>query len=135
MIGVDKAEREGLTGFVYLLSPIDFWEGWASPEEVDTRAHREYMRLRDRGYEFRSCQDAVALARREIDLCASGHRFWREGPYVSALPSPPDSELIVAMKGENNGDTYIWSKYALPWLDDDACYIWTPPKRPEKEAR
>lgn len=126
----ERQLRHDLTGIVYKLPPIDFWEGWTTPEEVDVRSRREHTILRDNGIdaEFHSCREEVAIARREIDLCASGHRFWREGPYVSALPEPPGSQLIVAMKGENNGDTYVWSKLPLPWLDSEASFIWMPTK-------
>jgi hypothetical protein len=126
---IERRVEADLTGFVYGLSPIDFWEGWSSPEEIDARTRREQVRLRAKGEEmpFHSCQKEVALARKEIDFCARLTDGWREGPYVAALPTPPDSQIIVAMKGENNGDTYVWTKFALPWLDSDAFQIWVPP--------
>jgi len=127
---VNRQSRADLTGFVYGIQPIDFWEGWSTAEEIDARARREHTTLRDAGIDadFHSCLATVAIARREIDLCARGHDGWREGPYVAALPDPPDSQLIVAMKGENNGDTYVWSKFALPWLDSEAFELWFPAK-------
>ena len=39
------------------------------------------------------------------------------GPFFSGLPTDEETgEVIVGLKQDNNGTTFIWSPYDLTWL-------------------
>lgn len=99
--------------FAYSLAPIDFWEGWltegqykialVTQSDQAARALARYESFRDR---------ALDLGR---DLGWEGD--FREGPFVSGLPSNDnDAPVVIAWKQDNNGSTFVVSPLELPWL-------------------
>lgn len=108
--------RAALTERMYRLSPIDFWDGWLTEEGYlrqlmddaccATANLASYVRQRCR---------AETMAR----SCGWGGDM-REGPYISALPSDCEGgscEVMIAWKQDNNGETFVYSPYPLPWLE------------------
>jgi hypothetical protein len=112
--------REGemiVTERLYHLDPIDFWDGWTS--EYD------YLRKLFTEYPNNNCGQIAAY----IGLRAKAERMalkagWdgdiREGVFVSALP-PTDGRdscpIMLAWKQDNNGETFVYSPWPLPWLE------------------
>jgi hypothetical protein len=104
-------------GYVYVLSPIDFWIGWsdrdtAMPDGVDASAREQLRAQLDEILDH-----ALAQFRRrtrwEGDV--------RQGPYFAGLPptdGQSDSDLMVAVKQDNHGDVFVWSPHPLPHLNE-----------------
>jgi len=95
--------------FVYVMSPIDFWEGWLTEDEIKDRLHRDDLKR--------------YLARKEKALELAGARGWegdfRQGPFFSTIPMDDGAsgcEVLVGWKQDNNGTTFVVSPYQLPWL-------------------
>lgn len=87
-------------GYVYVLPPQDYWPGWTTfetePVQPDLLKHAKQC-FRAAGWE----SDAV------------------QGPFFAGLPTGSDDgrgALMVGLKQHNNGTTFIWSPYELPWL-------------------
>jgi hypothetical protein len=45
----------------------------------------------------------------------------REGPFVAVLPDKGGvlSRVIIALKQDNDGTTFVAPRYRLPWYDSD----------------
>jgi hypothetical protein len=104
--------------YIYVLPPMDWWPGWVTidappvegyPHPFDQRHTREYMAALKR---------ALPLFREagwEADI--------REGPFFAGLPTGDvTGKVIVGLKQDNNGETFICSPYDLQWLDE---YLYT----------
>jgi hypothetical protein len=104
-------------GYVYVLSPIDLWTGWSDretvvPNDVDASV-REQLRKQVDATLDGALEQFRRRTRWEGDV--------REGPYFAALPptdSRPESDLMVAVKQDNNGDVFVWSPHPLPHLNE-----------------
>jgi hypothetical protein len=106
--------------FVYMVPPIDYWQGWIAEREfltsyVQDRTYEdiEWTAHRIKAYSaFR--EGALALAKRmgwEGDI--------HDGPYVAAVPAGDcESDFMIAWKQCSNGDTFIVSPFWLPWLEE-----------------
>jgi len=104
----DRVTIDGLLdAIVYELVPMECWAGWSVIQDGVDDLLREY----------------VASALRDIEKCA-GTCDWDGGPYLSPLPDGEgDSQVLVAAKAVGNGSAYVWSPFALPWLDTVASKI------------
>lgn len=103
--------------FVYAVPSIDYWEGWIAEKDFmlsclqDATVDWGLMRLGEYA-ELR--RHAMALAKR-----AGWEGDIRQGPYVAALPNGDcESDLMIAWKQDNNGETFIVSPLLLPWLEE-----------------
>jgi hypothetical protein len=104
-------------GYVYVLSPIDFWTGWsgreiALPDDVEASV-QEHLRARVDETLDHALEQFRRRTRWEGDI--------REGPYFAGLPptdSQSESDLMVAVKQDNSGDVFVWSPHPLPHLDE-----------------
>lgn len=94
---------------VYVMGPIDYWEGWNSPNELASSMYREASAwgpddVRDRLF---AAEDAARAAGWEGDGKA----------HFSMLPIDDVScEIVVAIKQANNGTTFIVTPFEMPWL-------------------
>ena len=99
--------------------PIDWWQGWthqkdylkalASDDEVIDGSHTDGIV---------AYGEALGEAKR-LALNAGWEGDMRDGPYVSALPDLDCTGLcpiLIAWKQDNNGTTFIFSPFELPWL-------------------
>ncbi len=97
--------------YVYECGPIDHWQGWTP---LPTFLRDEFI---DPGQVGRMLQAIARSTRWEGDFRAG------EAPRVSALPvGDPDCALLLAVKQDNNGTTFIASEVRLPWLDEDLIH-------------
>jgi hypothetical protein len=92
-------------GYVYELPPIDHWDGWAhwQPDEA-TRV-----------------DEAVTHALVQFRARTAWEGDFADGPLISGLPRPDGdswTEVIVGIKQGNNGTVFLWTPYALDWLDE-----------------
>jgi hypothetical protein len=107
--------------FVYARSAIDYWPGWISEEAFLRELNDEYSVIDPADYQSLK-QKAFELAHKvgwEGDI--------REGPFVAGLPPQgpePLSDIIIAWKQDNNGDTFIASPIRLSWLEDGDYGKW-----------
>jgi hypothetical protein len=97
-------------GFVYEIEPIDDWHGWGHIVEA-------------------TADDLALVEHAEQQIRArSGFDGLRAGevPHVAILPRSSTEEplLVVALKQENDGLTYIWSPVRLPYLEQDSNSFW-----------
>jgi len=114
--------------YVYaLVTPIDFWIGWHKPEDIVSWSEGEAW---SSGKIARWDYFPMLLMAQRIAL---EHLGWEgdirkgEGPFISLIPSKDSctGEIIIAWKQDNNGQTFVASPYALPWLvasDNDWYY-------------
>lgn len=121
---------------VYMIEPIDDWSGWmdkaalmSSLAFVDFHEHPPALTISEKiKHDLRRSKEALgdfeALA-----MAAARTVGWegdiRDGPYFSALPPKAFDNycfvaVMMALKQDNNGQTFIVSPYELPWLADDA---------------
>jgi len=101
--------------YVYGIWPIDFWGGWTKEsnfifdEDIDTEGACYFSRRK---------YDAM-LAQAKLGATKVG---WqgdiREGPFLSSMPDPPDSHIVIAWKQDNGGLTFVASEAKLPWLEE-----------------
>lgn len=105
--------------FVYMVPPIDYWNGWTEEKEFlrsfvqEHEYELDWLAYRVKAYSaFRKA--ALELAKRmgwEGDICS--------GPYVAAVPTGDcESDFMIAWKQSSNGDTFIVSPLWLPWLEE-----------------
>lgn len=103
--------------FVYIINPIDFFEGWQKPH--DAFAVRDCWEV---GVKFDA--DDWALAWSEA-RSAARDLGWEgdisDGPYVTAVPQSSDRLgrfcFIIGWKQKNARTTFVASPYPLPWLE------------------
>ncbi len=116
-------------GYVYVLPPIDYWTGWrSSADALPEHEFEEEVRGQQAAEVERRCEHALEQFRArtgwEGDI--------REGPFVSGLPplhGGSESDLMVAVKQDNNGLTFIWSPHELSWLAEFVPEYRSPPRR------
>jgi hypothetical protein len=98
---------------VYCVPTLDLWSGWQKSEDVFK------LRVFDDG----TAHDASRCGAKFKDLAVKVG--WegdiREGPFVAVLPDEGGvlSPVIIAWKQDNNGTTFVASRYLLPWYDSD----------------
>lgn len=128
-----------LPSFVYMIEPIDDWTGWmdkaallssvffedfVEPPPALTISERiKHDIERGRGVLSVFEQRAFSMAR-----TAGWEGDIRQGPYFSALPPASHDNhcyaaIMMAFKQDNNGQTFIATPYALPWIEHDALNI------------
>lgn len=98
--------------FIYACSAVDWWDGWARFDPATgpiVGGASEYLA----GLLTRRLAAAFTLAGWDGD---SRDGYW----YISGLPEPVEScrGYIIAVKQDNNGDTFIASTRPLHWLQD-----------------
>lgn len=110
--------------FVYVTTPIDYWEGWTlldkfldvhSIDEEDAEPFADVRREAAVNHLMPFLDKAYAAAK---------ERGWdgdfREGPYVSGIPPRRgtfDPTFVLGWKQDRNGTTFVVSPYEMPWLD------------------
>lgn len=112
-----SAPSEYPRGFVYQLLPIDFWVGFTPAHRVAKRPTGTY------NPENYVTQDEVFGVVHHATCEILRRTHWqgdlREEPWIGALP-PPGGDcrtmLLVGLKQDHSGGTYIWSPVELPWL-------------------
>lgn len=101
------------TVYVYLVSPIDYWEGFVLEESFDvSRTHKpgQYEAFRAKAFE-------VAKKNLSWDGDIS------VGPFISMIPDgnwSADALPLLVWKQSGNGSTFVASPYPLPWLQKHA---------------
>lgn len=104
--------------YLYVLSPIDFWDGWVKEDQFLARPGDEYEdggKKRYANYLTRAFT-AARTSHWEGDV--------KDGPYISGLPGADTScpEIMIGWKQYNNGTTFICSPFPLPWVLGDNAY-------------
>ncbi|HQS18588.1 hypothetical protein [Reyranella sp.] len=103
--------------FVYSLMAIDFWSGWKSEDDHK----KELVAQANDLHEAAASWDLFLLFKRKaFDLAkkVGWEGDIRSGNFfVSGLPAEGASEIMIAWKQDNNGQTFVASPFALPWLD------------------
>lgn len=120
--------------YMYLLSPIDYWEGFV-PEE-------DYLRAIQANQDRRLKHEPSEKYKQQIEAQFAKHRLaydtfrakafelgkavhWEgdilRGPFVSMLPGKgfawsPNASPLLVWKQSNNGATFLASLHDLPWL-------------------
>lgn len=95
--------------YVYVLGPIDCWEGWSSHNEMASAANFAvaYWRPDDVKDRFWQAHDTALAAGWEGD----------GEPKLTVIPIRDYfCELVFAFKQKNNGSTFIVSPVEMPWL-------------------
>jgi hypothetical protein len=107
---------------LYRLNPIDWWDGWTPEYDYLRRLFVDEYADNNRG----RVADYVSLrAKAERMALKAGWEGDIRGDdvFVSALP-PANGDgagpLMIAWKQENNGDTFVYSPWPLPWLETAA---------------
>ena len=100
-------------GYVYVLGPIDWWRAWTSLDTPPVEHYRdENDRVRERHHRQALLEHATARFR---DAGWDGDV--RLGPFFAGLPTHDvTGEVMVGLKQDNNGTTFIWSPNELPWV-------------------
>jgi hypothetical protein len=115
-------------GYVYEIATVDYWTGWVRLNEYEEQ-------------EDYSVRVSTSVSRRALERVRDHaiaqireRSIWEgdivQGPFFAGLPprdGNSDSEQMVAIKQQNNGMTFVWSPYPLPWLQE--------PKLPSDRAR
>lgn len=91
--------------FIYQRDPIDDWEGYFQIFLEDMVHEKKW-----RNFIYHTFKILNENSNWEKDI--------RSGPYISMLPGyeMPFSHWVVLLKQENNGDTFIVSRYRLDYL-------------------
>jgi hypothetical protein len=105
---------------VYKLPPIDAWDGMVTLGQYFAISH-----LQDRYEDLQLSQhfdNVLRLLFRGME-CARRYGDWEgdvaHGVFISAVPTEDgECKLMLAWKQSNNGDTYVVSEMALPWLGE-----------------
>ncbi len=96
-------------GYVYVVGPIDYWPAWIS---IDTPPVEDYPV----GKYAEARHALLEHAKRRFHE-AGWEGDIRMGPFFAGLPTSDITGVVmVGLKQDNNGTTFIWSPYALPWL-------------------
>jgi hypothetical protein len=102
--------------FVYNPEPIDFWDGWNTfAGVVGQLSHDD-----DRSSVESFAHEYASALRAAFEAGYDGKPRAEIG-YVSVLPRATHepygaARWYFAFKADNNGDTYVVSPYALPWM-------------------
>ena len=95
--------------YTYVLGPIDFWEGWMAPETLGASPYRDLA----------AWGPDDVMARLSVAKDAATAAGWEgDGQFhLSMLPMQDvQCEVVVAIKQNNNGTTFIMSPFEMPWL-------------------
>ena len=103
--------------YAYSIVPLDF--GWQTMPTAE--AYRGLL-MKD-AYSVTQGAESVRafneFLQRSLDF-ASEKTVWegdfREEPRIVVMPGECETVLAVLWKQENNGDTFVVSQVALPWL-------------------
>lgn len=105
--------------YCYHTPPIDFWFGALTQKQL-----LDSMLTDTRDWEViaRDCNKVGALEKkaREAFATIGWEGDVREGPFYFAILRDSDMALGYIVKQENNGNCFIASPEALPYLDQDA---------------
>jgi hypothetical protein len=97
---------------VYVLGPIDFWEGWIAPETLGASGN----------FEVSAWHPDDVLARLDEAKKAASAAGWEgDGDFHLSMLPMRDShqcEALVAIKQGNNGTTFIITPFEMPWLGE-----------------
>ena len=102
--------------FLYEIGPVDYWDGTVT-------LHSYLQNLQDTEGEARVNQELIRLtwAMAKLFECSYWEGDIREGVNVFSLP-PADGDCSMQtgfiFKQDNNGQTFIVSPRALPWLHE-----------------
>jgi hypothetical protein len=108
MLGMDTPG-----GHVYVLGPIDWWPAWTS---LDAPLVEEFASESDRAGQRQQLEALLEYAKARFRE-AGWEGDVRMGPFFAGLPTDDvTGEVMVGLKQGNNGTTFIWSPYELPWL-------------------
>lgn len=104
--------------FVYVLPPIDWWEGWTPLRTLLLERRETYLdEAGDSVVE--QLVDLTIRAARIFTLNGWEGDGWPDGWYVSALPTGEvGPDLLIAVKQRNNGTVYLLSPVPLPWIEE-----------------
>lgn len=104
---------------VYHVSPIDFWDGWQTPDQVFLQEQLDDEELVNIGGISRNEWEPLWRKAQQLAKKVQFEGDVSFGPYLSVLPDPDSngSALLIAWKQSNNGSTFIASPYPLTWLN------------------
>lgn len=97
--------------YVYSIPPIDHWDDWTDikPDNATVAAF------------YRAAQDVALQGHWKGDCSWEGdERSGESHKQIILLPDTEANTLVVALKQDNNGTTFVASPHALPWLTDRA---------------
>ena len=96
--------------YVYVVEPVDHWEGWQRPDaECFAHWHEYYP-----GW----WEEKLAQLARIVPLPPASEIS--EGPEIAVLPcrGPGSGAIVIGWKEHDNGTTFIASPYRLHWLEE-----------------
>ena len=115
--GEGEGAMSGEDLYVYECGPIDWWHGWSTIEQAISNTDENVNG-------FRVFVGKASDDLRELEGTALA-RFIDKGwegdgeAMVTAIPTGADTcQLVIAVKQNNNGTTWIASEISLPWLDE-----------------
>jgi hypothetical protein len=128
-----RAMSQNGAGYAYRGGPIDWWVGWQRYSDAIAGKYpdggenpKDDVRLWSRSFELARGQAQVAFARLGWDMnLRYGDLFVTAAPYSHDDSSVFDG-IIIAAKQDNNGTTFVWSPFPLPWLLDAGWTEWVP---------
>lgn len=93
--------------FIYERDPIDFWEGYYLIFLEDLIMQKRWLNL---------IHHAMTL----LDRHSSWEKDVRIGPFIAMLPGDEEmcAHWVVLIKQDNNGTTYVVSRYPLEHLNE-----------------
>lgn len=122
--------------FAYSLAPIDFWTGWLTEEQYLLQLAEEA--IRSENYTATLEQIAARYQRQKARAFALAKEIGWEGdirqgcgPFIAGLPADEpgaDSQIMIAWKQHNNGETFVVSPQPLPALGRGTPERWQQPK-------
>jgi hypothetical protein len=114
--------------FIYYLGPTDWFEGFTRLDEFIEHCVQGLVGKNDGRVEAQIlrwveyCLDQIHIHARW-----RGHALWEgdtDEVWVSAVPSgEPSPYLLLTIKQQNNGSTFVASEFRLPGADDDLTFI------------
>lgn len=93
--------------YVYEVPPIDDWSGYNLLFLEDLICDTKWLNLIHHSFKI-------------LRFSSNWEEDVREGPFISMLPGNeiPFAHWVVLVKQDNNGNTYIVSRYSLDYLND-----------------
>jgi len=97
--------------YVYEIEPIDNWEGYYHIFLEDLIQEQKWLNL-----VYHTFMILKKHSHWELDI--------RSGPFISMLPGNEKdfSHWTVLLKQDNNGDTFLVSRYNLEYISDSLVY-------------
>lgn len=111
--------------YIYAQSPIDYWLRWKTPMEYIKSVRNLYEEEKD-DPDFH-INDFIC---RLVEIAGCFKKAGWEGDisgqdlYVTELPNGNfEMKIMVGLKQDNNGMTFIASPYPLPWMEGESSHL------------